>query len=107
MSGAALMKGVLLCCGNLIGCGLLGLAGTFTAIALSHGKGAAATGNIMVWVLGVLGVLFLLSLPLVSGLLRYWGFALWMAIVAGLALAVALAVMWVGLAFSLMVILNR
>jgi hypothetical protein len=107
MSGASLLKGLLLVAGNLVACGLLGLVATFATMALSQGKGGGATGNIMMWALGVLGLVFLLSLPVVSGLLRHWGWSLPLAIAMGLACAVALAVMWVGLAFSMMVILNR
>ena len=41
MSGASLLKGLLLVAGNLVACGLLGLVATFATMALSQGKAAA------------------------------------------------------------------
>jgi hypothetical protein len=97
----------LLLAGDLALAGASAFLSLVLAIALSSGKGAGATGDIMMALLALLAGAFLLLLLPVFLLARRWsgstGAALGLAAAAGL----AHAALWAATLFTMAVVLNR
>jgi hypothetical protein len=101
------VKVVLLLAGAYLSCAVLAIITSFATIAATEKAGPTATGNTMIVALGILAVLFLLTLPVVFWGMGRWVEALLFRVLLTAGYGLLLIATWLLAAFFLVIVLNR
>ncbi len=100
-------KAVLLLLAIILGAAAAGLLSILLAAGLSTGLGPGGAGDRMLLVLGLLGLGFLGSLPLVFLLVRRWTGRPFLAAALAAVAGLGNGLIWLGTALGMAVALNR